>query len=40
LQSHQVIDGVRFHEPGERLAIGRVNRYVTDGEVSIANLVT
>jgi hypothetical protein len=40
LQSHRVIETVRFHEPGERLAIGRVNRYVTDGEVAIANLAT
>lgn len=40
LQSHRVIEDVRFHEPGERLAIGRVNRYVTDGEVAIASLLT
>lgn len=40
LESHRVIDDVRFHEPGERIGIGRVNRYVTDGDVAIANLIT
>ncbi|CAL8981803.1 hypothetical protein RHODGE_RHODGE_04852 [Rhodoplanes serenus] len=39
LESHQVIENVRSHAPGERLAIGRVNRYVTDGEISVAKLV-
>jgi hypothetical protein len=39
LQSHKVIENVRSYAPGERLAIGRVNRYMTDGEVFVANLV-
>ena len=39
LQSHKVIENVHFHAAGERLAVGRVNRYITDGEISIANLV-
>lgn len=39
LRSHQAIENVRSYAPGERLAIGRVNRYVTDGEVSVADLV-
>jgi hypothetical protein len=30
---------VRAYEPGERVAIGKVNRYVTDGIVAVANLV-
>lgn len=33
-----VVD-IRSHVPGERLAIGKVNRYVTDGEVAIGTLV-
>ena len=32
------IANVRAHLPGERLAIGKVNRYVTDGRVTVANL--
>lgn len=39
LQSCRAIEDLHFHEPGERLTIGRVNRYITDGEVSIATLV-
>ena len=39
LRAHKVIDDVRSHRPGERIAIGQVNRYVTDGEVSVADLV-
>lgn len=39
LQSHKVIENVHSYVPGERLAIGQVNRYITDGEVSVANLV-
>ena len=39
LQSRQVIENVHSYAPGERLAIGRVNRYITDGEISVANLV-
>jgi len=33
------VDDVRSHVPGERLAIGKVNRYVTDGEVAVGNLL-
>lgn len=39
LQSHRVIENIRSHVPGERLAIGRVNRYVTDGDIAVADLV-
>ena len=38
LAHRRVIANVRAHLPGERLAIGRVNRYVTDGEVKVADL--
>ncbi len=34
------IANVRSHLPGERLTIGKVNRYVTDGEVKVADLET
>lgn len=33
-----VAQQVRSHMPGERLSIGKVNRYVTDGVVSVAEL--
>ncbi len=33
-----LIENVRRHLPSERLAIGKVNRYVTDGEVAVAEL--
>ncbi len=39
LQAHKVIDHIRSQSPGERIAIGRVNRYITDGEISVAELV-
>ena len=39
LQAHKVIDHIRSQSPGERIAIGRVNRYITDGDISIAELV-
>ena len=32
------IANVRAHLPGERLPIGKVNRYVTDGRVTVADL--
>lgn len=32
------IGNIRAHLPGERLAIGQVNRYVTDGRVTVADL--
>ena len=36
---HQgVIANVRSHLPGERLSIGHVNRYVSDGIVIVAEL--
>ena len=34
-----VIKNVRRHMPSERVLIGKVNRYVTDGEVAVADLV-
>ena len=34
----RLIGGVRWHKEGERLATGRVNHYVTDGEVAAASL--
>ncbi|HXT05561.1 MAG TPA: LssY C-terminal domain-containing protein [Roseiarcus sp.] len=33
-----VVANVRAHEPGERVSIGRVNHYRTDGFVSVAEL--
>jgi len=39
LQKHGVVSDVRAHLPRERLAIGKVNRYLTDGEVAVAQLV-
>ena len=38
LLGHGVIRDVRSHRPGERIAIGHVNRYVTDGEVALAEI--
>lgn len=38
LQKACVVENVRSHLPRERLAIGKVNRYVTDGEVAVAEL--
>ena len=32
------ISGIAFHQAGDRLKAGKVNRYVTDGEVAAANL--
>ena len=40
LVHHGVIRDVRQHLPGERLSTGRVNRYITDGEVAVAEIVT
>jgi hypothetical protein len=34
-----VIRGVRLHRLGERLAVGHVNRYITDGDVALAEIV-
>jgi hypothetical protein len=39
LQRRQLIIGdIRSHLPGERVNVGKVNHYVTDGEVSVATL--
>lgn len=38
LVRHGVITNVRSHLAGERLAIGPVNRYVTDGMLAVADL--
>jgi hypothetical protein len=39
LSRHGVVVQIRSHRPGERLSIGKVNRYVTDGAVDVAELV-
>ena len=38
LQRHNVVANVRTHYPGARLSLGRVNRYVTDGVVAVAEV--
>ena len=38
LKRSQAIDKVTWHRQGERLDAGRVNHYVSDGEVAAANL--
>lgn len=38
LSRRQLVANVRAHLPGERIEIGKVNRYVTDGEVKVADL--
>lgn len=38
LERHGAIGNVREHLPGERVSIGRINRYVTDGLVAVAEL--
>ena len=38
LKRHNVIANIREHLPGERLSVGHVNRYLTDGFVAVANL--
>jgi hypothetical protein len=38
LKQAGVIGAVRWHREGERLETGRVNHYVTDGEVAAARL--
>ena len=40
LSDRQVVGNVRSHLSGERLEIGKVNRYVTDGEIAVAELKT
>ena len=39
LASHTVISDVRSYGKGESLAAGRINHYVTDGYVSVAELI-
>lgn len=38
LQKRGLIANVRAHQPSERIALGKVNRYVTDGMVAVADL--
>ncbi|MBP1179923.1 LssY C-terminal domain-containing protein [Methylobacterium sp. PvR107] len=38
LTEHGGIGPVRFHRPGERLTLGTVSRYVSDGLVAVADL--
>ena len=38
LMKHQVIEDVTSYEAGQRLPVGRVNHYITDGTVSVATL--
>lgn len=38
LREHGAIGQVRHHRPGERLSIGTVNRYLSDGLVAVAEL--
>jgi LssY C-terminus len=39
LTEHGGIGPVRYHLPGERLSLGTVNRYVSDGLVAVADLI-
>lgn len=38
LTEHGGIGPVRYHRPGERLSIGAVNRYLSDGLLAVADL--
>jgi hypothetical protein len=38
LRRHTVISNIRSHLPSERITIGKVNRYITDGTVAVADL--
>jgi len=38
LIKYRVIDGVTSYEAGQTLPVGRVNHYITDGTVRVANL--
>lgn len=40
LMAANILSNIRQHQPGERVTIGKVNRYVTDGYVSVADLNT
>lgn len=39
LANDRSIDAVRIYQAGQRLPTERINHYVTDGEVTLANLV-
>jgi hypothetical protein len=39
LSKTQLIEEVRSVKARQRLSVGQVNHYVTDGEVTVANLV-
>jgi hypothetical protein len=39
LMKVQVIEDVTSYKAGQHLPVGRVNHYVTDGDVSVASLV-
>ena len=36
---HLAVTTPRYHLPGERLSLGTVNRYVSDGLVAVADLI-
>ncbi|MGH1575021.1 LssY C-terminal domain-containing protein [Methylobacterium sp. P31] len=38
LREHGAIGQIRHHRPGERLSVGTVNRYLSDGLVAVAEL--
>lgn len=40
LINSDIISNIRHYQPGERITIGKVNRYVTDGYVTVANLIS
>ena len=39
LSKHRVIEDVTSYEAGQHLPVGRVNHYIADGDVSVANLM-
>jgi hypothetical protein len=39
LTKHRVIEDVTSYEAGQHVPIGRVNHYIADGDVSVANLM-
>jgi LssY-like putative type I secretion system component LssY len=39
LRSNRVIDDVTSYRPGQHLPMERVNRYITDGEITLASLL-
>lgn len=38
LRSHRVIEAATSYQPGQNLPVERVNHYIADGEVTLANL--